>query len=399
MKNRLITPEGMKDFLFEECESRNFVEKSLMTQYKSGGFSQVVTPSIEFLDVFGSEKGYMDIDKMFKFQDKEGRLVAMRPDSTLPIARLASTRLKNQTLPLRLCYTQKMYLAKTAHKGKNNEVVQSGVEIIGNNSKRSDLEVIFASAKALESCKVQDFTIEIGHIGIFTILVEKLGVSLALKEQLRSLIENKNYPALGDTLEQIGASKECEMLKQLPRLFGGEEVFEKARKLFQSEEINEVLKYLQDIYKDLVFAGLEGKISVDLGMVNRTDYYSGIIFRGYIEGHGDAVIYGGRYDNLLKDFGADLPAIGFAIDVDAVANHILCKYGSKQTPADILVHAEDGSEMKAVFECSKLQEEGFVVENSLEDSLEYAIKYAKAKNIAMIHVVGKDTQVIKVGTL
>ncbi len=398
MNNKLITPEGMKDLLFEECEARGFVQSTLLEMFKSRGFSQVITPTIEFLDVFNVQMGYINSDKMYKFCDSHGRIVAMRPDSTLPIARLASTRLKTEIKPLRLCYTQKMFASEKALKGKTNEVAQAGIEIIGNSSKRGDLEVLFTTVEALEGLQIDNFTIEIGHIGIFKILVEKLGVDTQNIEKLRSLIENKNYPALNDALDEIGDSKYCDMLKQLPRLFGGDEVFALAKNMFQDSQIDELLDYLQGIYDDITKLGLSDKISVDLGMVNRTDYYSGIIFRGYIQGHGDAVVSGGRYDKLLKDFGEDLPAIGFAIDVDAVAKYILAKgFVANGKTSKVLVFGECGYEMKALLQAKALIKAGITVENCILESSEEAIEYAKSKNISDMYIVSENVELIRVG--
>ncbi|MFI3167415.1 MAG: ATP phosphoribosyltransferase regulatory subunit [Bacillota bacterium] len=400
MNNKLITPEGMKDLLFEECETRGFVESTLLQMYKSRGFSQVITPTVEFLDVFNVQTGYINSDKMYKFCDSHGRLIALRPDSTLPIARLASTRLKSEVKPIRLCYNQKMYASEKALRGKTNEVVQSGIEIIGNSSKRGDLEVLFTTVEVLEGCGIENFTIEIGHIGIFKILAQKLGVSKSTIEKLRSLIENKNYPALNDALDEIGDSKYCYMLKQLPRLFGGDEVFSVAKELFGDSQINELLCYLQGIYDDITKLGLSDKISVDLGMVNRTDYYSGIIFRGYIQGHGDAVVSGGRYDNLLKDFGEDLPAIGFAIDVDAVSKYILDKNKNvKAEVSKVLVFGEAGYEMKALLQAKALIKAGLIVENCILESVNEAVEYAKQKNIENIYIVAEEVQLKRVGAL
>ncbi len=188
------------------------------------------------------------------------------------------------------------------------------------------------------------------------------------------------------------------MLKQLPRLFGGDEVFALAKDLFGDSQIDELLSYLQGIYDDITKLGLSDKISVDLGMVNRTDYYSGIIFRGYIQGHGDAVVSGGRYDNLLKDFGEDLPAIGFAIDVDAVSKYILTKNADKKDEVSkVLVFGESGYEMKALLQAKALIKAGLIVENCILESVEEAIEYAKSKSIENLYIVAEEVQLKRVG--
>ncbi len=163
--------------------------------------------------------------------------------------------------------------------------------------------------------------------------------------------------------------------------------------MFCDSQIDKLLNYLQGIYDDITKLGLSDKISVDLGMVNRTDYYSGIIFRGYIQGHGNAVVSGGRYDKLLKDFGEDLPAIGFAIDVDAVSKYILAKNKNNEDATEkVLVFGENGYEMKALLQAKALIKAGLIVENCILESVEEAIKYAKSKNIKNVYIVAEEVE-------
>ncbi len=394
-KNKWITPEGTRDLLFEECEARRTVEGILSRVFSGRGFTEVVTPGLEFLNVYDLKTGMMPVEMMYKLVDSKGRLVVLRPDSTIPIARLVATRLKGYQLPIRLFYNQSVFMANPRLKGRSDEVVQTGIEIIGSDSRRADLEVITTAVEALNACKTTDFRLEIGHIGLFHSLISGLKIESEEREEIRRLIESKNYPALNDYLNGLeGDAKTIEILKQLPSLFGGEEVFEKAANLFDDAKTEYILSYLKSIYNDLSALGLKEKISIDLGIVNRTDYYTGVVFRGYIEGFGETVLSGGRYDTLIVEFGSDLPATGFGINVDAVARNLLKTTDDiRATVPDVLVYGEDGCEMKALMYAKTLIESGLVAEYCVLNTAEKAKEYAKAKGIGRVDIVGKETEI------
>lgn len=387
-RSDLITPEGTKDLLYEECLNRRNVEAKLKNVFEAMGYSEVVTPGIEFFDVFSKKAGYIPQENLYKLTDTKGRLIVLRPDSTIPIARMVATRLKDKALPLRLFYNQTIYLNNPLLKGKSDEEVQIGIELIGSNSKKADLEVLSLAIQSLANYDKKNFRIEIGHIGFFTELLSKLDVSDDIGEEIRRLIELKNYPALNDLLDSIGDTKVTNALKQLPRLFGSVEVFDKAADLFMDDKIEEILNNLKDLYIKLENLGYNGRITVDLGIVNKVNYYTGVVFRGYLEGFGEAVLSGGRYDNLIKEFGLDIPAVGFAINVDAISK-IIRKSGRMpevKTP-DVIVFGDEGYEILALNFSKELSEKYDVVINATEDSLEDTKKYAKLMGIKKICVV------------
>lgn len=389
MKNYdLITPEGTKDLLFEDCIIRRKTEKKLHDIFRGRGYSEMITPGLEFYDVFNLNSPYFPQENLYKLTDSKGRLLVLRPDSTMPIARVVATRLKDAMLPLKLYYNQTVYRTEPALKGRSDEIVQAGIELIGSQLKIADLEVISTAVTSLKSFGMK-FSLEIGHIGIFKELVSKLEADDKTKEKIRKLIENKNFPALNDLLDTIGNTTVTTALKKLPALFGGIEVFDKAQQLMPDERIKELLDELKEIYCDAVeICGADGEITVDLGLVNKTDYYTGIIIKGYLQGHGREVISGGRYDKLISEFGYDIPAVGFAVDVDAVSK-VIAKSGIVAVPesADAIVYAEEGCEVEAIKTAQKLRDSGLIVENALFDSLETVREYAKEKRIAKIVVV------------
>ena len=384
----LLTPEGTKDLLFEDCAVRRGLEEKLSGIFKSMSYCEIVTPGLEFFDTFNLNSRYFPQESMYKLTDNKGRILVVRPDSTLPIARVAATRLRDAELPLRLFYRQNVYRNKPAMRGRSDEIHQMGIELIGADSKMADLEVLTGAIEVLSSLDRDSFRFEIGDIGYFRHLVNRLDADDSTKEEIRSLIEVKNYPALNDLLDSIGRNEITSALKQLPRLFGGEEVFEKAEKLFDGGK--EIIANLRTIYKSLSSLGYNGKITVDLGLVNKLDYYTGIVIKGYLEGYGDAVLSGGRYNKLLAEFGYDVPAIGFAVNIDAAAKVVKQSGNYSEPVPDVIVFGESGYEMKAVEHSAKLRNDGLIVENSVFDTYEETLSYAEKKHIGKVVCVGEN---------
>ncbi len=393
-KYNKITPEGTKDLLFEECLVHRYVEKTLTTVFSSRGFNEVVTPGLEFYDVFDPNFSGIGQEVMYKMTDKRGRLVVMRPDSTMPIARLTATTLQNLPKPIRLFYTQPIYRNNPSLTGRSDETVQTGIELLGADGIRADLEVIVTAIEALSKC-VPDFRFELGHAGFFRALAKQLPISADLREDIRCTIESKNYAALEMILDKLGDSKQVMAIRKLPRLFGGEEVFDQAVPLCNDEKSSQTLEYLHELYRSLARLGLGDKIIVDLGLVQRNDYYTNIVFSAYVEECGDAVLLGGRYNNLLGYFDLPMPAIGFAFNVDAIAK-IMLERGETfvVAPVDILVHGENGFEMKALNYASALVEKGFKCENSVFKTRAEALDYANTRGISRIDFISNTIETI-----
>ena len=385
-RNDLITPEGTRDLLFDECLARREAEQKLNTLFSGLGYSEVVTPGIEFYDLFSSSTRHFRQESMYKLVDSKGRIIVMRPDSTIPIARLAATRLKDAQFPLRLFYNQSVYENNALLKGRSDEVVQAGIELLGGEMiKKGDLEVLTTAAEALAGFDSSDFRLEIGHIGYFKELMNKLGADDSVKEEIRTLISTKNYPVLNDLLDGLGSSKVASALRQLPRLFGGIDVLDKASDLYNDDDINAILEYLREVYTKLCEIGYEGKISLDLGIVSHIDYYTGIVFRGYLSNIGEAVLKGGRYDRLVGEFGRDCNAVGFGVNVDSAARHMmLCGTASAGEKPTVIVFGAAGFEAKAMAYVHKLVRNGEKAENSLFDTLDETVAYAKLNGISKV---------------
>ena len=381
-KNLKITPEGTKDFLFAECSAMDDVCGRIEKVFAGRGFKRVITPGIEFYDVFSLPCSGIAQEDMFIMTDNKGRLMVARPDSTLPIARMVSTRLQNNVMPVRLYYKQAVYRNNPTLTGRSNELMQMGVELLGVKGIRADLEIITTAVKAL-SAVASDFRVELGHAGVFDALSDELDITENEKEKIRLTIEGKNYSALNNLLDKLEPCQAVSAIRSLPSLFGGEEVFDKAKSICRGTKASAALDYLHKM-------GLGDKLIIDLGIVQRNDYYTGIVFTGYINGIGDAVLSGGRYDELLSEFDMPMGAAGFAVDTDAVTMKTLSDANvSYSDNPDVLVFAGDGCEMQAIALVEQLISEGKKAQFSVLETLEETERFAKERGIAEVRICSR----------
>lgn len=378
-----LTPEGTRDALFEASEAQSHIERSLRTFFYCRGFREVRTPGIEYFDVFGSAGKYFPAESMYKLSDRNGRLIVMRPDSTIPMARLVATKYKNKTMPLRLCYDQTVYRTSRTLDGISHEMRQMGVEVIGAQGAKADMDILKMACDVFYAIDMgEDYRLEIGHVGIFKKLVDMLEIDELERDTLFEAVEEKNYSALNDILERHADKPAAKVLHQLPRLFGGQETLEAARTLMADldPQITEAIDQLAWIYDQFEAMGFKEKIIIDLGLINQADYYSSLIFRGYIGGAGQAVLSGGRYDHLLEDFGMEAAAIGFGVSVDLLAEVMLRQNPLFYSTLD-LVYA-DLADMPQAFQWMSARR--MCAEWSLADSLEDAVAEAKERGIPTV---------------
>lgn len=356
-----ITPDGTKDRLFAECEKRGRFSSSLRELFRSRGFNEVSTPVLEYYDVFDTARAYFPQESMYKLVDHTGRLLVLRPDCTIPIARLVGSRLKSQRGVMRIFYNQKVYRLSHGNSADSGEISQMGVEFIGSSLPVCDVEIVELACRGLRFVCGADYQLELCHIGYFNALVESLNTDKATREQIRELVEHKNFPALDLLLEQFEDFPAQRALKKLPALFGSVSVLDEARELFSDEKADKALDYLAYIYNSLSALGLSDHLTIDLGLVNQADYYSGIIFRGYTAGAGEPVLSGGRYDGLIGEFGPDRPATGFGINLDLLCERVEGIAEIRQPSAAVLVDSK--SSITAAFSLlERLNEQRFTAQ-------------------------------------
>ena len=392
MKNySKITPEGTKDYLELESRAIRCAEKRLSSLYKSKGYQKVMTPTIEFFDVFNRESSGYSPENLYSLTDSYGRLLVLRPDSTLPIARLASTRLQNAVLPLRIYYNQNVFLRQKNLTGRSDESTQSGIELMGVGGIRADLEVIATAVEAIESCTSADFKLEIGHAGFFKDLCSKLNVDDDTIGAIYDCVECRNFVSLNKILDKIGENSITECIKNLPRYFGGLDIIEKAKQINLNDEGIKSLDYLKELYVQLEKMGLSDKIIIDLSLVNRTNYYTGIIFKGYLEGSGISVVSGGRYDLLAGEFGKNMAATGFGIETGALASVMISrKEVEEDIMPQIIVWGADDYITNALQYSKTLRSKGISCEMSDFSTAEETVEYAKQKGIKTVCIIDEN---------
>ena len=385
-----ITPQGTKDYLFEECYARAEAQRVLTEVFERYGYAPVATPHLEYHDVFRRASADWLADRLYSATDSRGRLLVMRPDSTLPIARVAATRLAGAALPLRLYYHQSVFRRTRLYAGNGDEFTQSGVEFVGADGLRADLEILACGAQALHACGA-NFCIELGHAEIFKCLADALGIAGEPRESLAACVESKNLPALKDLLAPYGESTAVNALLELPCLFGGGEALTRAKALFRGNAVRKALAYLTELFAALEALGLHEVVQIDLGLVHGQQYYTGLVFRGYMEGSGKTVLSGGRYDGLLAEFGRPAAAVGFGIETDALAGALL-ECGKVQGPPvpEALLFGEAGYEAAALARAQEMREAGTHCLYCAAKNLIEAMNFAKERGIPRVVVIDEN---------
>lgn len=316
-KELLHTPEGVRDVYGKECARKLTIENKINNIFNLYGFHNVQTPTFEFFDIFNKERGSVPSKNLYKFFDREGNTLVLRPDLTPSIARIAAKNYMDVNVPIKLCYNANTYINNSELQGKLKEITQLGCELIGDDSVEADTEMVALVVNSLKSAGFDKFLVEIGQVDFYKGLLEECGFEDDVEEELRVRIENKNFFGVEELLDSkdIPSNVKDTFLK-LPSLFGSSDVLDKAKELATNEKSLKAIEKLEEVYSILVDYGVADYISFDLGMLSNFNYYTGIIFKAYTYGTGDAIVAGGRYDKLLSQFGKDSAAIGFAVYMD-----------------------------------------------------------------------------------
>lgn len=315
---KLQTPKGVRDFLPEETALKKYIEDCGREIFRRWGYLEVMTPTFEFYDVL-SAGGYSNSDALlYRFFDRDGEILALRPDVTTPIARIAATKLAGWERPLRLCYIQNIFRYEDTQIGRQREFYQAGAELIGSKEPDADAEIIAMAARMLADIGLKDFYIDIGQVGFFNGILEELDIAESYQRKLRMLLYSKNFVGLKEFAEETAMDNETRtLLLELRRLRGCfEEVIPRARALAKHERSHAALDNLSEIHAVLKMYGVADRVFLDLSMVKDLSYYTGMIMEGYVSNSGYMLCTGGRYDNLLGEFGGPEPATGFAMGIE-----------------------------------------------------------------------------------
>lgn len=387
----LHTPEGVRDSYGAEQAAKAELLGRIRRLFSLYGYSAIQPPTYEYFDIFNAERGTIPSREMYKFFDHEGETLVLRPDFTPSIARCAAKYFMGEKYPIRLCYDGNTFINNSSLQGRLKESTQAGVEFIGDNSPTSDAEVLALTVDCLIAAGFKDFLVEVGQVDFFKGLVDEAGFDDDVRQQLCSLIESKNYFGVDELLYDMKIPDSLkEAFLKLPDLFGdAKDVLMSARKIVRNQTMSAAVDRLELIYDRMKDYGKDRYISFDMGMLSSKMYYTGIIFQAYTYGTGDSIVAGGRYDNLLGQFGKDAPSVGFGINVDILMAALMRQKVKVDIPVqDCVVVYDEGAETEAIRKAESLRKEGKSVSLIMRKDMEEPIdSYAKEHGIPLtIHV-------------
>ena len=319
MRRRLLhTPEGVRDIYNMECARKLILQDNLHNLLKKYGYHAIETPTFEFFDIFSREIGTTPSKDLYKFFDREGNTLVLRPDMTPSIARCVAKYYGDEEFPVRLSYMGNTFINNSSYQGRLKENTQLGAELVGDNSVAADAEILALVVNALKTAGLQEFQIGVGHVGFFRGLVEAAELEEELEQELITLISNKNFFGVEEVIDSLhlsGALKE--LFSMLGSICMTDDMLKRAQELSQEfPRILQALERLEALQQVLSCYGIEKYISIEPGMLSSYHYYTGMIFAGYTFGSGEPIVKGGRYDHLMDYFGKQAPAIGFAVVID-----------------------------------------------------------------------------------
>lgn len=318
-KALLHTPEGVRDIYGKEYAKKISIENKLHETVKGYGYEDIQTPTFEFFDVFSKEIGTTPSKELYKFFDKEGNTLVLRPDFTPSIARCVAKYFCEEKSPIRLSYMGNTFTNTSNLQGKLKEVTQMGVELINDPSVEADAEMISLVIETLKSTGLTHFQVSIGEVEYFKGLCEEAGLDEETELDLRACISGKNYFATEELLDERHVAEPYRsILLKVADMFGSMVSLSEAKSLVKNPRSQAAIERLEKLYEVLKLYGVEEYISFDLGMLSKYRYYTGVIFKAYTYGVGNAVVTGGRYNTLLSYFGKEAPAIGFVLVIDDI---------------------------------------------------------------------------------
>ncbi|MDT8422110.1 MAG: ATP phosphoribosyltransferase regulatory subunit, partial [Desulfuromonadales bacterium] len=382
MPNTIETrlPTGVKDFLPVKAAKLDYLQNTLRGIYRSWGFRPVAPAVLEDLAVLELGLGADLREKTFRFDDRQtGRLVAFPPDITPQVARIAATRMREMPLPFRLCYNGRVLRHTEQRLGKDREIFQSGVELIGLNGPEADAEMIAMAVKCLQAVGATEFTIDIGQVEFLRGILDDLPLDLVQSSAVRKAIAAKDSSGLQQLLKDMPLTGEQRTeLLALPKLYGGREILDRARQAISNPASQKALTNLEKVLEVLTVYGVEEHVTLDLGEMRGFDYHSGLIFQGFLSGFGRAVCSGGRYDGLTARYGFPAPATGFAFNLYNLL-FALDKILDKRTEegTDILLFSSGHDKAPAQRIAAALRNQGHsvardIIERGQLASLDYA---------------------------
>ncbi len=363
--NFLRLPGGTRDLLPEEGRMMRRLQQNAESLFERWGYSQVYTPVLEYLDNFSAES-----NRCFKLLDRQGEILALRPEMTAPIARMVATRLADRRFPQRYAYVGNVFRAKGGP-GERREFFQAGVELIGDESAVADAEIIEIASELLSSCGMRDYQISLSHVDFLRGIVMALEIPQSARERLLSAVIRQDFVETEILMAQYGIDgKSRETINALPSMRGGVELIDEAARQVNNSISLAALDNLREVLRLLQHYGMADNVYVDFSVMRDFDYYSGMVFEGYSPHVGVPLCGGGRYDGLLASYGLDRAATGFAVSLDGLLQALDAE--PEACAVDFLVIGDDV--LAAISKAQELRSKGFsaqicVNESAAEESI------------------------------
>ena len=411
MKKLLHTPEGVRDIYNVECGKKLALEGRIKKVFHLYGYHDIQTPTFEYFDVFRKEIGTVPSNELYKFFDKDGNTLALRPDITPSIARAAATLFQDEELPIRLCYTGSTFVNHSNYQGRLRETTQMGAELMGDDSVEADAEMLALVIESMLTIGLKEFQLSVGNVDFFQSLIEDACLDEEAELRVRELINSRNYFGVEEFLNSIQVKRSSkEAFSALNELVGGIDILAQAKNIAPNSKGVMAVKRLEKIYDTLKLYGVEKFVTFDLSMSGTYGYYTGIIFRGYTFGTGDAIVKGGRYDHLLEKFGKEFASIGFVIVIDELMNALIRqKVRIVYTRKNTLILYDEGKQREAIALAKDFRRKAKNTElikkskgKLLEEYVEYGKEYyagnliyiKKSGEITMINLVTGEHKIV-----
>ncbi|RAK11699.1 ATP phosphoribosyltransferase regulatory subunit [Halanaerobium saccharolyticum] len=358
--------EGVRDILPAELRKRRAIYQTIREVFEANAYREVITPTLESLELYAGIEGLVDKSEMFKVVDDKGQILVLRPDLTMPIARLAASRFQDSPRPLKFSYLSSAFQSKNSQSLSLKEKTQAGVELIGSDGLESDLEMILLLIKTMQKVGVEEPLVDIGHADLINEIFADLNIAETEKSELRQLLAAKNKVGIKNYIKDIELTEDAaEVLLRLPSLFGApKKVVKELEKMPLSTETKDALKTLEKLFNKLEEFEALKYITFDPMLISRHGYYTGLIFKGYAKGYSNLLASGGRYDNLTEKFGVEEPAVGFALEIENLLDYLnRTENFSEDLEKRFLISYQQDKDFKLAYELAEdLRNAGFVTE-------------------------------------
>lgn len=391
MRRQLLhTPEGVRDIYNDECAKKLVLQEKLHQMLLSYGYHPIQTPTFEFFDIFGREIGTTPSKDLYKFFDREGNTLVLRPDITPSIARCVAKYFGEEEMPIRLCYMGNTFINNSSYQGRLKESTQLGAELVGDSSVDADAEMLSMVVSSLKTAGLKEFQISVGHADFFRGLMDAAGLLEEQEDEIRNLIANKNFFGVEEFVETLNLNENLRKLfGMLGNLCSGADELNLAKEYAKDyPRITKAISDLEELHEILEAYEISRYISFELGIISDYQYYTGIIFAGYTFGSGEAIVKGGRYDKLLTYFGKESASIGFAIVIDQLMAALSRqKIEIPLQRETLLIVYKPQGRLEAIRQARELRDNGCVVELILRDETkgdDDYIAYAKRNHITEV---------------